>query len=411
MMQVEKKTPAIMGQVNKANVLHLIKDSGPMSRADVAKMLNMSRSTISTIVEVLLREGRVREGRTGESTSVGGRRPVLLNYVSKARFALGIDIGASKTIAMVTDLDGNVVHHDKFPSHVKGISPMVHVQAESERVLRESGVPLQAVIGTAIGFPGITAAEDGIVIDAPGVQLHNFRAAEFFHKLPGPIWIDNDVNMGVIGERWKGAAVGHDNVILVAIGTGIGAGFILGGRIFRGAQGFAGEIGHLHIDPTHQGQKLSLSDYGPLEQVASGKGIEDLAQWSLADHPNSMLSGGELAADRIFAAAAAGDELAGNVIAQAVSFLSFSIANMVTMLNPDVVILGGGVSRVGAPLLERIRAGVSRLSPLTCEVIPAGLGEYAAAFGSAATVLLQAGELRLSGVDDWSVVSVGGASE
>lgn len=398
-----------MGQVNKANVLHLIKDQGPISRAAVAKTLNMSRSTISSIVDQLIREGRVREGMTGESTSAGGRRPVDLHYVANARFALGVDIGATKTIALLTDLTGNVIYREKFSSHAQGISPMAHIYEQLTQFVRDVGIPRQNIIGTAIGFPGVTLANQGAVVEANHLKLRNFSAKDFFENLPNPIWIDNDVNMAVIGERWKGAAIGRSNVVLVAIGSGIGAGLILDDRIYRGANSFAGELGHLQIDPKQTTEKRNLGDYGPLEQVASGKGMEDYAQAQRKNYPDTTLTN-EARADEIFAAAEAGDGLAKHVIQRAIDYLSFAIANMVTLLNPDVVIIGGGVARAGDPLIDQIQAGVNRLSPMQCDITSAALGEDAAAYGSAATVLLKAGELRLTGFDDWQVMSESGGA-
>lgn len=396
-MQVEKKTPSSMGLANKANVLHLIKAHGPMSRASVARTLNMSRSTISSIVDQLIKDGRVSEGATGQSTPAGGRRPVYLHYVSSAKYALGIDIGGTKTIVMITDLDGNVVLRHKFSSHGEGQAPMEHILQKVHALLATSEIDSACIIGTAIGFPGVTNPQRGIVVQAPGVQLTDFQAASFFRSLPGPICVDNDVNMGVIGERWKGAAQGRDNVVLVAVGTGIGAGLILGGHLYRGKSGYAGEIGHLHVDPYTTSPKLGLEDYGPLEQMASGKGMEDLARAKLVNYPHTALVEEEISTVRIFALASEGDPLAQRVLHDALSNLSYSISNMITLLNPDVVIIGGGVSRVGTPLLDRIRARVERLSPVPCELVLAGLGEDAAAFGGAATVLMQAGELRLGG--------------
>lgn len=394
-MHLEKKTQTTMGQENKSNVLHLIKASGPLSRADVAKTLNMSRSTISSIVDQLIQEGRIREGDIGESTPAGGRKPVELHYISDAKYALGVDIGATKTIAVITDLDGNVIHRHKFLSGGSERSPMEHIHQELQRFIDITGMNQDEMIGTGIGFPGVTLTEQGVVADAPGLHLHNFEAVQFFRDLPGTLIIDNDVNLAVIGERWKGAAQGQDNVVLIAVGTGIGAGFILGGQVYRGANGYAGEMGHVHINPQSPGPRLSLGDYGPLEQVASGSGMEARVRALLPTYPKSLLQQVPVQTDRIFAAAAAGDPLASEVVADSMKYLSFSIANLVSLLNPSMVIIGGGVSRVGDPLLVHIQNNVAQLSPIPCKIVLAGLGEDASAIGGAATVLLQADELRL----------------
>jgi len=394
---LDKETPSMIGRVNKSNVLHLIKECGPVSRASVARTLKMSRSTISSIIDQLINEERVVEGATGQSTSAGGRRPVYLHYVSTAKYALGIDIGSAKTLPSLQSWKEKGVLGHKFPSKPEGRDFLAIIQQEVEAFLGATAIPRSDILGTGIGFPGVTNPSNGLVIQAPGLKLANFSARESFSRLPGPILVDNDVNMGVLGERWRGVARGRDNVILVAIGTGVGAGLILDGKIYRGAGGYAGEIGHLHVDPFSTQPKRDLGDYGPLEQLASGKGMEDLAAANLASFPDTSLSAHDLTTAKLFAAAQQDDPLARYVIQQVLSYLSFSIANMVTLLNPNLVILGGGVSQVGEPLLESIRTGVARLSPIACEIAAAGLGEDAAAFGGAATVLLQAGELRLSG--------------
>lgn len=397
-MQLDKQTPVIMGQVNRANVLHFIKEYGPISRANVARHLNMSRSTISSIVDQLINEGRVREGATGESTSLGGRKPIFLHYVPSARYALGVDIGGTFTIVILSDLEGHVVARHKFPSNASSTKAMAGILDEIQKFIRQSGVNPSLIVGTGIGFPGVADHRKGVIVKAPGLKLTNFDARRFFESLPGDVWIDNDVNMAVIGERWKGVAQGHNHVALVAIGTGIGAGLILNGKLFRGRAGYAGEVGHLHIDAFTTSPKLDLDDYGPLEQRSSGKGIEERAKERAPHFPNSALNTGEITAPRVFEASEQGDVLAAQIIQEALSYLCFSVANIVTLLNPDVLIVGGGLSRRGESWRRAVEEGVSRLSPVPCEIVLAGLGEDAAAYGSCATALLNADELRLSGI-------------
>ncbi|GMA61251.1 hypothetical protein GCM10025859_16910 [Alicyclobacillus fastidiosus] len=137
-----------------------------------------------------------------------------------------------------------------------------------------------------------------------------------------------------------------------------------------------------------------------MEQTASGQGMEQLALAKLKEFPDTSLTPDDVSVPLLFEAAKRGDTLASDVLRQATTYLAFSIANIVTLLNPDVVIVGGGVSRVGRPLIDELARGVARLSPVPCKVVLAGLGEDAAAFGGAATVLLKAGELRLTGFDD-----------
>ncbi|GGJ02632.1 transcriptional regulator [Alicyclobacillus cellulosilyticus] len=393
-MRFVKETPAGIRQANRMSVLHLIKEYGPMSRARVARVLKMSRSTVSAIVDELIQEGRIREGANGQSTAQGGRPPQYLHYVPDAKFALGVDIGGTNTIVVLTDLAGHVVAREKFPTRAGDEHPLAAILERVKAFLARTGVAREKLLGTGIGFPGVTDTARGVVLNSPSLGLVDFDAVQFFDPLPGPVFIDNDVNMGVIGERWLGAAQGLQNVVLVAIGTGIGAGLILNGEVYRGAGGSAGEIGHLHVDPLLADRRRTLHEFGPLESAASGLGMEQVAltmRAAVEEHPRRMT------AEELFAAAKAGDVIAQQVIGRAILFLSFSIANMITLLNPDLVLLGGGVAQAGSALLEPVRAHVARLSPVSCPIELAGLGEDSAALGAAATVFLAADELRWTG--------------
>lgn len=393
-MKLEKGTLAGIRNMNRINILEIVKEHEPVSRAKIAKVLRMSRSNVSDIVESLIDEGLLREVGTGESTSQGGRRPVHLRFVSNAKYALGIDIGGTKTIGLLTDLKGNVVKRIKFPSHRERLTALENIRNEISKFLVESNVPKEKIVASGIGVPAITDYKTGEIVSAPGLFQDQINIRNFFNGyLPGPIFVDNDVNMGVIGECWRGNGVGLSNVTLLAVGTGIGAGIVIDGQVYRGATGFAGEIGYLQVDPFDD-KNIEALHFGPLESVASGRGIERLISSLLDVFPDTVLTA-ESTAEEIFRAMESGDLLAQTLVENMVKYLAFAISNIISILNPQRIIIGGGVAQAGDVFLQRIASRVRRLVPVEFELVPAGLGEDAAAYGAAATALLATENMQL----------------
>ncbi|RIV26182.1 ROK family transcriptional regulator [Alicyclobacillaceae bacterium I2511] len=393
-MKLEKGTLAGIRNTNRINILEIVKEHEPVSRAKIAKVLRMSRSNISDIVESLIDEGLLREEGTGESTSQGGRKPVHLRFVANAKYALGIDIGGTKTIALLADLKGNVVQRLKFSSHREGLGALENIRNEITKFLVESNVQQEKIVATGIGVPAITDYKTGEIISAPGLFQEQINVRNFFkEQLPNPIFVDNDVNMGVIGECWRGNGTGFSNVTLLAIGTGIGAGIVINGQVYRGATGFAGEIGYLQVNPLED-KTIEVSHFGPLETMASGRGIEKLIPTFLDRYPDTVLTC-TTTAEGIFAAMRNGDELAQDLVDNMVKYLAFAISNIISILNPQRIIIGGGVAQAGEDFLHRIESRVHKLIPVDFELVPAGLGEDASAYGAAATALLATGNMQL----------------
>lgn len=391
-MKKDKGTLAAMRNINRVNILDLIKNNNQISRAEIAKKLGMSKSAVSSIVDDLLKENLVREMSMGESTPKGGRRAINLHFVPDSKYALGIDIGAAKTTAIVTDLLGNIIFRKKFPSSKSNTSTLENISHELQTFLSDLDIDKSKIVGTGIGAPGTVDFHTGELLLAPGLQIKKVNLKQYFKDiLPQPIFVDNDVNMAVIGEQWIGNARNLKNIILIAIGTGIGAGIILEGKIYRGARGFAGEVGHFLINPFTE---ENIGDLGQLELSASGKGVVKLASDLLDEYPDSILKDEEITTQKVFEAADKNDKLAQMVIQSVIQYLSFSISNVITLLNPDIVILGGGVIHSQPHLVSKISEKVSKLTPIASEIVPTKLGEDSAAFGAVAMTFIATENLR-----------------
>ncbi|MDY0404943.1 ROK family transcriptional regulator [Virgibacillus sp. 179-BFC.A HS] len=222
---------------NKKLILHCIKQFGPISRAEICKRIQISKPTVSTFVEELIEEGWVIESSAGKTHNKSGRKPTYLHFNEQAYYALGVDIGGTKVLVAVSDLNGTILGEERFDT-----APFLErnflkkLQTTVAHLLKKTGLKPSQIIGMGIGIPGITDSHSGVVIEAPSLGWQQYplreKAAAYFDF---PIHIDNDVNVSALGEQWLGAAKKKENVILIAIGTGVGSGLIIDGKLFRGA--------------------------------------------------------------------------------------------------------------------------------------------------------------------------------
>lgn len=309
------------------------------------------------------------------------------------RYALGVDVGGTKALCILCDVNGNVIARDKFSSHADDDDPLDTVITGTLRFLANSGVPKEEIVGTGMGLPGIIQPATNQLVNAPGFVSRHQDIQEYVSaRLPAPIILDNDVNMAVLGEWWLGSARERENVVLISIGTGIGAGLLVNGQVYRGARGFAGEVGQLQVDPhTKRTTPASLDEFGPFESLASGHGIRNAAQQHYHEFPHTRLNQGDLSAEKVFEAAMTGDPLGTFVIDRVFDYIAFSIANIIATLDPDIVLIGGGVSRQGAGFVEEVKRRVAHLTPYPFALDLAVLGEDAGAYGAAASAFKSAG--------------------
>jgi glucokinase len=266
-------------------------------------------------------------------------------------------------------------------------------------VMKETGAARSDFLGVGLGAPGPLDREKGIVIVAPNLGWRNFPLRDRIASAVNlPATLDNDANCATVGEWWCGAARGGRNVVGLTIGTGIGGGLILNGDLYHGSSDVAGEIGHTTIDST--GRRCKCGNYGCLEAYASGPAIAERAREALAGDEDSMLPrmvGGDLqkiTARTVYDASLRGDETAREVVRETARFLGTGLANLLNIVNPDVVVLAGGVTEAGDALFEPLRAEVKRRAfrPAVeaCRIVPGILGGSAGVVGAVATFKMQA---------------------
>ncbi len=381
-------------------VLRLIWDEQRISRADIAREAGLSRSTVSEIINEILPMGLVAE--VGEGPSRGGRRPIVLEFQDKACVILGVEMGGSHVAVALTDLRGKVLTWETREHPVRSDPPGTRqVIAELCRLCLEAPVaadrPLVG-IGVAVPCPVDPAHPDRLSSAVLPAWDERLGLDDLSEQLGVPLLVDNDANLGALAEYWWGLGGNADNLAYIKVATGIGSGHIIGGDIYRGATGVAGEIGHIAIDP--KGGPCICGLRGCLVTLVGGRALEARAAELRPEYPQSGLTGKKFTIHEIEDAALAGDPLAMQVIHEAADYLGIAISGLLNLMNPSVVVLGGDLARLGelvlAPLRQSIRSRTLVSSVSAAEILVSKLGTQSVAVGAATLVLKAAlGDSRL----------------
>ncbi|MBN1449348.1 MAG: ROK family transcriptional regulator [Bacteroidetes bacterium] len=375
-------------------VLELIWRERRISRAEIARRSSLARSTVSEIVRDLLRTGLVAE--VGTDRSSGGRRPIVLEFQDDAFGILGVDIGASHVSVALTDLRGRVLAWKELHGAVRTDPEQTRAQlfALCDQCLEEWGRGNRRLVGIGLSVPSpVDPRQPDRISEVVLPAWRGHIGIEALHHRYGvPVLVDNDANLGALAEGWWGAGRNVRDFTYIKVATGIGAGIILGGEIYRGSTGVAGEIGHLAIDP--DGSPCVCGLRGCLVTLIGTSALLARAQDLLPEHPDSALAREDLTIDVIVDAAQAGDTLSRQVVSEAAEHLGIAVAGLLNLMNPEMVILGGGLSRVRELLLEPLRHVVRNRTLVTSvaatEIRISELGAKAVAVGAATLVLTAA---------------------
>jgi glucokinase-like ROK family protein len=391
---VPEPKPNVQRQINRSAVLNLIRRRGTISRPALAKQLNLSLPTVMKITDNLMAENLITSSGTADST---GGRPAEKLRINGDQFAIiGVDLGGTKSYGAITDLAGRVLY-EVYAEHAQGSSDsrLEQLCAFIEQLIGALGTELPPIWGIGIGVPGITLRPDGVVVFAPSLDWRDLPLQQILSERFGVrVLVDNDVNLAALGEWEFGIGKGTQSLVYITIGTGIGAGIVINGQIYRGFNQAAGEIGHFIPGVSFLGQRYD--QFGALEQVASGIGLRHLARKAVETH-QLPLDPAEVNAEAVFAAASEGQEWAKALVQQAADHLAVAIAGISTVLNPEIVVLGGGVMKSGDVLVEMIRQRLQGAIPYIPRIEQSKIGYRAGALGAIAFVLeMTTDQVRLS---------------
>ncbi len=393
----KKKAPAKRAGAGKSPLtnanLRLIWHERRISRADIARRTGLSRSTVSESVDALMPTGLIEE--VGAGPSRGGRPPIVIEFRDDAFGILGVDMGAAHVSVVLTDLRGRVIawEHRSHSVRTDPDGTRALIMDLCDRCLSTWSGGLERMVGIGIAVPCPVDPRhpelfSEVVLPEWG-GVSGFSAISERYGLP--LMVDNDANLGALAERWWGAGRAVDDFAYIKVATGVGSGHVIRGHIYRGATGVAGEIGHLAIDPN--GDVCICGLRGCLGTIIGAAALVKRARALRDRFPQSALNGAALTVDAIEDAGLAGDPLALAVVREAAEHLGVAIAGLVNLMNPELVIIGGGIARLGEALLDPLRETIKKrtlISSLSvCNVTTSELGTQATAVG-AATMILEA---------------------
>lgn len=372
-------------------LLHMLWREREISRAELARRSSLSRSTVSAIVNDLLSTGLVEEARAGVSS--GGRRPIMLEFQDQSSFIVGIELGATHVSCVLTDLRCNIRASWSAPAPVRN-EPRVALEKVGmavRAVLEEGDVKLPQVLGIGVAVPSpVNKQRPGEMLPLvlPKWEGYNI-AAHLEQNFNRPVFVDNDANLGALAELWWGAGSSSRDLAFIKVATGIGAGLIIDGRIFRGSSGIAGEIGHTSIDPN--GPRCICGLNGCLSTFIGSPALLERAEAELRAAGSKRPPPASV--EELVSAALDGDPSAVELIRYAGHKLGIGIANLLNLLNPRTVVLGGGIARAGDLLLDSVCETIHGLSlPASisnAEIKTTGHQEWGISLG-AATLALEA---------------------
>ncbi len=330
---------------NEQLVLATIYDDGPVSRAEVARRTGLTRTTVSDVVDRLIRAGLARE--VGRGPSTGGKAPILLQVPDDARLLVGVDLGDAVFRAATVNLRGEILHRIEVPSDD------TDGQAALDRALdlldRLISMRTGQVVGIGIGAPGLIDTTDGTVVQAVKRAWRDLPLASMVGARYGlPVYVANDSQVAALAEHVFGA-VRSANLIAIKVGLGIGAGLVLGGELFQGDGFGAGEIGHTVVDP--DGEVCRCGSRGCLETVASSRAVLARLQ---------VVCGEPVSLEAAVEAFRRGDPDVRRVVLEAGSHLGTAVAGLVGALDVHRIVLAGTMAAFGEPWLDAVRASLRR---------------------------------------------------
>jgi glucokinase len=311
-----------------------------------------------------------------------------------AREAIGVDLGGTKMLVGVVDSERHVHHESREASAGKTEDEIVEALAEE---LEEARAARPDVVAAGLGIPATIDHEKGIAINAVNLEITDVPLRDILGKRADlPVFVDNDANVAALAEQLYGAAKGAENAVMLTIGTGIGGGLVLGGEIYRGSIGAGAELGHVVIDESGPPCQGTCPNHGCVETYASGTALAREGRAAAQSHPDSALgralAEGEITGRTVTDLATSGDDLAREIVATAGRHLGVALSGFANIFDPDVIVIGGGVSAVGDLMLEPAREELrSRaLPPMNKTPVKAArLGGDAGMIGAAAMALIE----------------------
>lgn len=376
--------PPLIRQTNAQILLRLLRETGPCSKADLVRASGLSAPSVTNVVAHLASAGLVEP--IGEGDSTGGRPPDILRFKAERGCVAGVEISADSLHFLLADLDGCELERASIALDRESSTPVAvctRIGKQVRELLRKHKQPEEHLLGLVVGVPAIVNVDDGVVLaisalkDWSNVSLGTILAPEFKCSKV----IENDTNLAARGEFYRGAAQGEKNFVFITIGEGVGAGIFVGGKLHRGSQWSAGEIGYLRV-PNISRENPTVHKYGKLEKLLGAPGILKSWRSNKASAKRPKVS----RATDVFDLAVAGNAQAKHLLKQRALILADIIVNLALILNPNLILLGGEVGNHPL-LLEEVQKLLLGSEFAVVRVGLGALGPSAVLWGGICTAL------------------------
>ena len=305
-----------------------------------------------------------------------------------ANYIYGIDIGGTTVKMGLFDEEGTMIDKWEIVTHKEdgGEQILPDIAASIKEKNEEKNIATEDILGIGMGVPG-PITEEGVVLKCANLGWGIFSVADEVTRLTGvqKVKVGNDANVAALGEQWKGGGRGFNSIVMVTLGTGVGGGVIVNGKVVSGFNGAGGEIGHITVDHD-EAEQCTCGQYGCLEQYASATGIVRMAKRKLAKCPDetNLRNYAELTAKDVFDEAKAGDAVANVIVEEVCEILGSTLSNIACVVNPEIIVIGGGVSKAGPILIDTIQKYYRETSFHACKdakFAVADLGNDAGMYG------------------------------
>ncbi|HEY3344172.1 MAG TPA: ROK family transcriptional regulator [Anaerolineaceae bacterium] len=396
MQQMHTADQEMVRKVNKSLVLNTLRLHAPVSRAEVASLIGLNRSTVSNIVNALIEEGLVCE-QEPQSSKIG-RPSIALTLRPDGGAVIGVEIGVDFVSVLLTDFVAEPIWEEwiDLDGSLSQIEILIKAEQSIEHAIGLAGERRLRVLGIGVGLPGLVNVDQGVLIFAPNLHWRDVPLRLMWNqRFHLPVYIENEANLAALGEYYFGVARGVDHFVYLSSGIGLGGGVIMHGKLYRGGLGFAGEIGHIQRDP--QGELCGCGRRGCWETQVGPRAVLRRIKSALRASPEMPRPAGtaedlsNLTFGMVVGAALHGDPLCRQAIEDVGVNLGMGIADLANIFNPELVVIGGALSLGREILLPVIEKTVIRevLSPISTSVRIAfsERGKEACVFGAVAIVL------------------------
>lgn len=369
-----------MHDINRSAILDIIRRESPISRTAIVEHLDISLPTVMRIVDELVGEGLVK--LHGGSEWSGGRRRPLLEFNAAESVVIGVDLSGSTFYGAISDLGGNIL--EELELDRQGSSAEENYSRTLiliDQLLASSKLNGRKIRGIGVGVPGVIEYKTGTVTWAYSLNWRDYTLrSKLTEKYGLPMIVDNDMNLAALGELWFGSGQEIQNMVLLTVTTGIGAGIIIDRELYRGSTNSSGEIGNLL--PGREFLGHNYGDFGALESIASLTGILRLARKKLDLPPQQPLD-----IEEVFKAYRQGIPWANQIIDEMVQYLAVTIANLSVAFDPDLIVLGGDVISLSNQWIESILDAIGKSIPALPRLVMSDLGRKAVVLGTIIDVL------------------------